>query len=82
VILYIQACPPHPYFAVSLVLEESNAWPPVVFRGELGVHDDLVGKRICIGRGDGGNVVLVAIDNGDDFVGGLFQGLSHSASYF
>jgi hypothetical protein len=67
---------------VSLGLEKSNAWPPVVFRGKLGVHDDLVGEWVCVSRGDGWNMVLVAVDNGDDFVGGLFQGLGHGAAHF
>ena len=62
------------------LLEEADAGPPVVFGGGLWVHDDLVGEGIGVGGGDGGNVVLVAVHNGDDLVGGLFDRLGHGAA--
>lgn len=61
-------------------LEEPYARPPVVLGGRFGVDDDLVREGVGVGGGDGWNVVFVAVDDGDDLVGGLFHGLAHSAT--
>jgi hypothetical protein len=53
------------------LLEETDARPPVVLGHGLGVDDDLVGKRIRVGGGDGRNVVFVAVHNGNDLVCGF-----------
>jgi hypothetical protein len=49
-------------------LEKADAWSPVVLCDSLRVHYYLVGERVRVGRGNGRDVVFVAVHNGDDFV--------------
>ena len=62
-------------------LEQSDARPPVVF-SRLGVDDNLIRKGVGVGGGDGRNVVLVSVDNGDDLVRRFFEGFGHGAADF
>ena len=62
-------------------LEQADARPPVVF-SRLGVDDNLIRKGVGVGGGDGRNVVLVSVDNGDDLVRRFFEGFGHGAADF
>jgi len=64
----------------SQLLEEADARPPVILGHGLGINNDLVGKRVRVGGGDGRNVVFVAVHDGNDLMRGFLQGLSHGAS--
>lgn len=69
-----------PGFGKTMVgLEQANARPPVVF-GRLGVDDNLIRKGVGVGGGNGRNVVLVSVDDGDDLVRRFFEGFGHGAA--
>ncbi len=62
--------------------EKADTRSPVILRNRFRIHDNLVGKWIGIGGGNGGNVVFVTIDNGDDFVGSFFERFGHGTPDF
>ena len=66
---------------MRLVLEQADARPPVVF-SRLGVHDNLIRKGVGIGGGNGRNVVLVSVDDGNDLVRRFFERFGHGAANF
>lgn len=66
--------------ATSGISKQANAGSPVVFGGGLGVDDDVVREGVCVGGGDGGDVVFVAVHDADDLMRGLLQRLGHGAA--
>ena len=64
----------------SVTSKEADARPPVILCHGFGVDDDLVGKRVGVGGGNGWNVVLVTVHNGDDLVRGFLERFGHGAS--
>lgn len=50
--------------------------------GLLGLEVDLVRERVTALSGDGGDVVFVGVDKGDDFHGGCEEGLLHGSADF
>lgn len=66
-----------PGFVLSLV--DAYARRPA---GLLGLEVDLVGERVAALSGDGGDVIFVGVDKGDDFHGGCEEGLLHGSADF
>lgn len=75
-------CLPRPHLlGLGYVSEDAHPGAPCILVGNrFGVDDDLVGKGVRVGGGDGGNVVFVAVDYGNDLVGGFLERLGHGAA--
>lgn len=63
-------------------LEQADAWPPIVLIWCLGIDNDLVREGVRISGGDGRDMVLVTVYDGDDLVCRLFKRFSHGPAYF
>lgn len=69
-----------PYHVLS---EKTHPRPPyIVVASDLWVDDDPVRKGVRVGGGNGGDVVFLAVNNGDDLVGGLFERFCHGTADF
>lgn len=64
----------------SRISKHAYAVGPAI--GRLGIDQDLVGERIGVGGGDGGNVVLVAVDDIYNLEGGFVEGHFHGSADF
>ena len=73
---------PAPTVRLECVSENAHSRAPGLVGRSFGVDDDLVGKWVRVGSGDGRDVVLVTVDDADDFVCSLLEGFCHGAANF
>lgn len=71
--MYVQSFPSRCSSGFVCESEKADTRSPVILHNRFRIHDNLVGEWIGIGGSNGGNVVFVTVDNGDDFVGGFFE---------